>query len=166
MAQVRSRGRRSGESAPTSSAAAEDIYLGPLTDLIGFHLRLAQSASSQAFAQRLDSIDVSPSWFAVLALIRENPGITQTALSRADARDKSSLTRVLDDLERREFVTRERHQSNRRSYSLKLTTAGMNLLDELMEHARAHEHDLERAVGFPQKFDLICALQRITMQFV
>ena len=123
--------------------------------MIGFHLRLAQSASFHAFARRLDRVDVSPGWFAVLALIGENPGITQTALSRADTRDKSSLSPILDDLDRRGLITRERLPSNRRSYSLNLTQAGVKLRDELMKHARAHEHELDQIVGPGGKADLI-----------
>jgi len=64
----------------------EGVRFGPLENLIGHHVRLAQSASFHVFARRLGPVDVSPGWFAVLALIGENPGITQTALSRADIR--------------------------------------------------------------------------------
>src|SRR3954451_6840866 len=72
---------------PTCSPVAEDVRLGLLANIVSFHLRRAQSASSQAFARQLDHMDVSPSWFAVLALIGENPGITQTALSRANRKN-------------------------------------------------------------------------------
>jgi DNA-binding MarR family transcriptional regulator len=116
--------RKSEERPPACSPATEDLRLGPLANMISFHLRLAQSASYHAFARRLNHIGVSPSWFAVLALIGENPGITQTALSRADSRDKSGLTPILDELDRRGLVRRERLPSNRRSYSLNLTRTG------------------------------------------
>ena len=36
-------------------------------------------------------------WFAVLLLIRENPGITPMALSRGSGRDKSTITPMLRD---------------------------------------------------------------------
>ena len=75
--------------------APEPLRLGPLTDFIGFHLRLAQEASFQAFARRVRDLDLRPGRFAVLALIGENPGISQTALGRASGRDKSSLTPAL-----------------------------------------------------------------------
>lgn len=146
---------------PTCSPVAEDVRLGLLANIVSFHLRRAQSASSQAFARRLDHMDVSPSWFAVLALIGENPGITQTALSRANSRDKSGLTPILDELERRGFVTRERLPGDRRSYSLNLTQTGVKLLDGLMEHARAQERELEQIIGLGRKADLICTLQHI-----
>jgi hypothetical protein len=56
-------------------SAVEPLSLGPLADFIGFHLRLAQEASFQAFARRVRDLDLRPGRFAVLALIGENPGI-------------------------------------------------------------------------------------------
>jgi len=156
---------KTSQSHPAYPQASEELSLGPLAGLIVFHLRLAQSASFHAFARRLDGIDVSPGWFAVLALIKENPGVTQTALSRADTRDKSSLTPILDDLERRGMISRERLPSNRRSYSLNLTAAGLALLEDLMKHATAHEHELDQLVGPGGKADLIETLHRIAAAF-
>src|ERR1700719_3936530 len=85
-------------------AAATPLRLGALADFIGFHLRLAQEASFQAFARRVRDLDLRPGRFAVLALIGENPGISQTALGRASGRDKSSLTPALDDLAGRGLI--------------------------------------------------------------
>lgn len=144
----------------------DGLRFGPLANMISFHLRLAQLTSHHAFARRLDHTDVSSSWFAILALIGANPGITQTALSRADSRDKSGLTPILDELDRRGLVTRERLSGDRRSYSLNLTQAGVKLLDALMEQARAHERELDQIIGPERKADLICTLQRIATAFL
>jgi len=157
--------RKSEESHSTCSPVVEDLRLGLLANMIGFHLRLAQSASFLAFTRRLDHMDVSPSWFAVLALVSENPGITQTALSRADSRDKSSLTHILDELDRRGLITRERLPGNRRSYSLNVMRTGVNLLGELMEHAQAQERELDQIIGTGRMPDLISALRRIATAF-
>ena len=51
-----------------------------------------------------------PGRFAMLTLIGRNPGISQTALSRANGRDKSTLTPLLADLVRRGLVRRTRTQ--------------------------------------------------------
>src|ERR1041385_2283594 len=46
--------RKSEESRPTCFPEAEDVRLGLLANMVSFHLRRAQSASSHGFAQRLD----------------------------------------------------------------------------------------------------------------
>jgi len=143
--------------------APEPLRLGPLTDFIGFHLRLAQEASFQAFARRVRDLDLRPGRFAVLALIGENPGISQTALGRASGRDKSSLTPALDDLARRGLIHRRRVARDRRSYALSLTPKGERLLATLLTHARAHDRRLDAIVGVRRKAEFIGTLRRIAM---
>jgi DNA-binding MarR family transcriptional regulator len=139
------------------------LRLGPLAGFIGFHLRLAQEASFQAFARRVREFQMRPGRFAVLALIGRNPGISQTALGRAAGRDKSSLTPALNDLVRRSLVKRQRVARDRRSYALSLTPQGEKLLDDLFVHARAHDRELDAIVGAKSKAELIRTLRRIAM---
>lgn len=143
------------------AAADPAVRLGPLEDFIGFHLRLAQEASFRAFAQRVGDRRLRPSRFAIMALIAENPGITQTALSQASARDKSTLTTALDDLVARGLVLRGRAASDRRSYALDLTARGRQVLARLMRHAEAHDRTLDELVGAAGKAELLRLLRCI-----
>jgi DNA-binding MarR family transcriptional regulator len=139
------------------------LRLGALSDAIGFHLRLAQEASFQGFARHVDKIDLRPGRYAILALIGENPGLSQTALGRASGRDKSSLTPALNDLVRRGLVLRRRLPQDRRSYALSLTDAGKALLEDLLVHARDHDRELDQIVGSSNKAEFIRVLRRITV---
>ncbi len=150
--------------APSAGAAGDAATIGPLADYIGFHLRMAQNASFQAFARRVGQTELSPGTFAVLTLIRHNPGISQTALSRADGRDKSSLTPALNALERRGLILRQRLPTNRRTYALSLTPAGERVLAGLTRHAEAHDRSLDRIVGATEKPRLIRLLRRIAAE--
>jgi DNA-binding MarR family transcriptional regulator len=152
--------------AKAEASAEAPLRLGPLADFIGFHLRLAQEASFQAFARRVRDFALRPGRFAVLALIGQNPGISQTALGRAAGRDKSTLTPALDDLVRRALVRRERVAADRRSYALSLTPKGEKLLAELFQHARAHDRELDAVVGLEAKAEFIRTLRRIAMALV
>jgi DNA-binding MarR family transcriptional regulator len=163
MGKSTSKARRQ-RAAPAATAAAP--RLGPLADFIGFHLRLAQEASFQAFARRVRDFDLRPGRFAALALIAWNPGISQTALGRASGRDKSSLTPALNDLAKRGLVNRRRSSRDRRSYTLSLTPKGERLLDVLMAHASAHDRRLDEIVGVKNKAELVRTLRRIAMAVV
>jgi len=155
---------------PSASAARHDaperpqdnVALGQLADMVGFHLRLAQEASFRAFAQRVGARDLKPRRFAILTLIDQNPGLTQTALGRASGRDKSSLTPALDDLERRGLIERRRAPKDRRVHALHLTAAGRSVLRELRRHAVAHDRRLDRILG-AGKAQFLAALRRIAM---
>src|SRR5258708_35744753 len=71
------------------------IDYGPLANWLGFHLRLAQIASFQAFACEAQEGDLSPGRFALPMLIGRNPGISQTTPSRAHASEHATLTPAL-----------------------------------------------------------------------
>src|SRR5215467_7045703 len=160
----RGNGRREGKGAaraPKRNGAGEAIDYGPLADWVGFNLRMAQAAAFQAFARLAKKIGTRPGRFATLMLIGRNPGISQTALSRANGRDKSSLTPVLNDLARRGLVIRERTSADQRAYRLSLTPAGRRLLAELTRCARVHERNLDRVIGVRERDGFVRVLKRI-----
>lgn len=150
--------------ATAGSRREEPARLGPLGDFIGFHLRIAQEASFRAFASRVGDKDLKPRRFAVLTLIAENPGLTQTALGKAAGRDKSTLTSTLDDLVKRGLVLRERTPQDRRSYTLTLTPAGCALRERLMGAALEHDRELDRIVGKENKAEFLALLRKIAAE--
>jgi DNA-binding MarR family transcriptional regulator len=137
------------------------VDYGPLADWLGFHLRLAQIASFQAFANEAQEVDLSPGRFALLLLIGRNPGISQTALSRAHGSDKSTLTPALNDLKRRGLISRSRLKRDRRSYQLALTPAGHQLLARLTACASRHEQNLDRIIGARDRGRLLQLLRKL-----
>jgi DNA-binding MarR family transcriptional regulator len=137
------------------------LSYGELGDSIAFHLRLAQEASFNAFARRVGQTDLRPGRYAILTLIGENPGISQTVLSQASGRDKSSLTPALDDLETRQLIRRERVATDRRSYALYLTSLGKAALSAMDQQAQLHNETLDRIVGPAQRDEFMKILQRI-----
>jgi DNA-binding MarR family transcriptional regulator len=143
---------------PTKTAGAIDY--GPLGNWVGFHLRMAQAASFQAFARLTQDVKIRPGRLATLMLIERNPGISQTALSLANGRDKSTLTPVLNDLVKRGFVRRERTADDRRAYQLSLTAAGGRALKKLAACAVRHDRNLDRIIG-RDRARFLSVLQRI-----
>ena len=114
---------------------------------VGFNLRMAQEAAFQAFSHLSQEIGESPGRFATLTLIARNPGISQTELSLANGRDKSSLTPVVEDLVQRGLVERKRMDDDRRTYRLNLTPSGKKMLtdaDALRAAARAQSRPRHR----------------------
>jgi DNA-binding MarR family transcriptional regulator len=140
----RSPGKRKPRAVSESTAP---IDLGWLGGTVGFHLRTAQEAAFQAFSKKANGADARPWRFAVLSLIDANSGLTQGELAAALRRNTSSLTPVLDDLCRQGYVSRERLESDRRTYALKLTPKGKAAEAKLLASAIAHERDIDRIVG-------------------
>jgi DNA-binding MarR family transcriptional regulator len=136
------------------------VRLGVLADWIGFHLRLAQDASFRTFAKHAGEPHLKPGRFAAMVVIHNNPGITQSALGRTISRDKSTVTPLIQDLQRRGFVRRRPSVTDRRSMTLHLTRSGEAMLQKLLLHARAHDRRLDAIVG-RRKPELIFLLRKI-----
>jgi DNA-binding MarR family transcriptional regulator len=136
------------------------VRLGVLADWIGFHLRLAQDASFRAFAKHSGQPHLKPGRFAAMMVIHNNPGITQSALGRSISRDKSTVTPLIQDLQRHGLVRRRPSETDRRSMTLELTRSGEAMLAKLLLHARAHDRQLDAIVG-RRKAELIALLKKI-----
>jgi DNA-binding MarR family transcriptional regulator len=137
---------------------------GPLAYWVGFNLRMAQEAAFQAFSRRSQEIGESPGRFATLTIIARNPGISQTELSQANGRDKSSLTPVVEDLVRRGLVERERMREDRRTYRLNVTPAGKKTLTDLTRCARRHERVMDGIIGARDRKRFIQILKRLAAE--
>jgi DNA-binding MarR family transcriptional regulator len=131
-----------------------------LDEAIGYHLRRAQDASFRAFARRAGRHDLTPGHFAALLVIVNYPGISQGALSRAIARDKSSVTPIIRTLFKRGLIDRQISTGDHRRTELSVTQPGRALLRRLARHARTHDRQLDTIVG-DEKVAFLGLLKRI-----
>jgi len=76
--------------------------------------------------------DVTPDQWVVLYRLLENEGLTQVALGERTVKDKTTITRILDRLEARSLLTRQRAPDDRRSQRLYLTETGRSLAQSLV----------------------------------
>jgi DNA-binding MarR family transcriptional regulator len=143
---------RSTDMAQTMDDEVAEVRLGWFENIVGFHLRKAQEAAFAAFKSRVDGLDIRVGHFAALMLIRENPGISQTALGKAIGRDKSSLTPILDDLSGRGLVVR---------YGLSLSEEGQRLCVGIQKQAALHEQQLVELIEPEDVSTFVRILKRI-----
>jgi DNA-binding MarR family transcriptional regulator len=153
-----------GRRGKNGAGAGGSVEFGPLARWIGFNLRMAQEATFQSFSRRSKEVGERPGRFATLTIIARNPGISQTELSQANGRDKSSITPVIEDLVRRGLVERKRVRSDRRAWRLTLTGAGKATLATLMRCARAHERNLDRVIGRRERTRFLATLKKIAAE--
>jgi len=149
--------RRKGDIAP-------EVDIGPLGNYIAFHLRLAQELALRAFTKRLGKADFRPGLFALLMVIKLNPGISQSALGRAIGRDKSTISPLIRELQAKSLIARRPSSGDQRSVMLSLTKAGQSELNALLRHVEAHDRRLDDIVG-DDKARLIALLRKIADAF-
>jgi DNA-binding MarR family transcriptional regulator len=154
-------GMKAAKSGKPASARRRKVDFGLLPDLVGYHLRKAQVAIFQDFAESLEGQDIRPGQFGVLILIEANPGLNQSELGEAMGVDRSTVVAVIDRLEARGLVARRPAPNDRRSYALELTVAGHSLLARLRPLVAVHEARLAVGLTPDGQAQLIAMLRRI-----
>jgi DNA-binding MarR family transcriptional regulator len=130
---------------PGSATAqgGQPVSIKGLTRLSGYLIRQAQLFVFHDFNQRLAPLDLRPGQYSVLSVTRENPGLSQMALSQVLGIGRSAIVPLLDVLEARGLLTRG-PAADRRSYALSLTAEGIALLakaDVLVQQNQQHTID-------------------------
>jgi len=135
--------------------------LGLLSTLLGYHLRRAQVAAFQNFADVVGASELTPGQFGVLVVIDANPGLSQTRLGSALGIDRSTVVAVIDRLEARGLVVRRPSPHDRRSHALHLSETGNTVLKRVTERVRAHEKIIAGDLSDAELASLISLLDRV-----
>lgn len=118
----------------TPRRLAEDAHQPPPIG-IGKLLRRSHLAFSKLLRDRLKDHDVSFSEFVHLERLWYDDGLNQTELSRRVGIETASSTTVLDALEKRGYIRRERDARDRRNVRVFLEPAGAEIEAKLLECA-------------------------------
>lgn len=127
---------------------------------------LAQIGAHAAskFAERLAILLVSPPDAGILRLLRMSAGISQQALSAKLQIHPSRLVAILDNLETRNLIKRQPNPDDRRLYSLHLTNAGVEILEQIGKVAHQHEDALLAALDSNERGSLTALLHKIASE--
>ena len=136
----------------------QKLKQGPLPQLLGYRLRLAQQAVFRDFAASVHGL--SPGRVGLLIYIEANPGVTQSRLAEAVGRDRSTMVGVLDQLEARALIERRRG-ADRRTNGLWLTRAGRTLLARAVKKIAQHEQRIATRLSPAERRQLLELLGRI-----
>lgn len=94
------------------------------TERIGQLLAVTFGAAQALASERLEPLGLSPRAWGVLSTLVESGPLTQIELAIATGTDRTAMVYLLDDLEERRLVERERNPDDRRSFLIHLTPAG------------------------------------------
>lgn len=99
---------------------------------VGYLVRRTANLVLPQFEAMFAENELTFSQWTVLMALREWQASTSAEIARSICHDAGSLTRMLDQLERRGLVTRLRSDTDRRVVMLTLTPRGAELVESLM----------------------------------
>lgn len=143
-------------------AQSKKVSRGILENLAGFHLRLAQLKVFKDFEESMGDLNISPVGFAVMEVLNQNPGLTQSKLATAIFLDRSSVVPLLDKMENRGLLSRQASTTDRRNNHLFLSEEGQALLAKAMERVESHESKMAKLLNPDEYRQLITLLTKLS----
>ena len=134
----------------------------PLSGYVGYALRRAQGVIFADFNHSLAELGLRPGQFAVLMLIDQNPGTSQSNVSAALGIQKANFVSTIADLEKRGLVRRKKSHTDGRTYSLGLTARGRTQLQRATELQSLHEAKVTAQIGTEGRLQLLLLLDRLS----
>jgi DNA-binding MarR family transcriptional regulator len=132
-----------------------------LLDDIAFLLARASAAAVAAGNDALQPLGLTGRAFAALALAAEQDGVTQRGISEFLRLDPSRVVTIVDDLERRGFVSRQVGRGDRRKKAVVATPAGRALFRQAVAATRAAEGGMFDELTPEARADAIRVLRRL-----
>ena len=135
--------------------------LGGLNDILGLRIRLAHGAVYRHFAETFVDLGLTQKQVSALWLVHDNPGISQIALGGRLRMDRATTMTIVNRLQERAFMRRERSTSDGRKQALYLTEAGVAALLEAKAAIAEHEAWLKGRFSAQEIEKLVEMLARI-----
>lgn len=105
---------------------------------VGFLLesttRIVKLCFNKAFSQL--GVDITPEQWVVLDTLMDRGTLSQVDISGIIFKDAPTVSRLIDQLERKGFLNRLPSESDRRATVISITTEGKNLVDHCINEVR------------------------------
>lgn len=98
---------------------------------LGYYLAKARNVLVARTDQALKPLDLTSQQIGVVLLLASGRARTPQELSREMSYDSGSMTRMIDRLEKKGFVSRSRSEADRRIVELNLTERGLDAAERL-----------------------------------
>ncbi len=121
----------------------------------GYWLRLVSNHVSTEFKRALNTRHTSVAEWVVLCQVHERPGITPGELAAALSLTRGAISKIIDKLEAKRWITASTHPADSRVRRYSLTRWGSRVLPELQQIADRNDHTF---------FHVLTEDERVTLQ--
>lgn len=151
-----------GTTRTMKEAEAEALFdLDILSDLVGYQLHRAEIDSYRRFMKLSGKLRITPKQFSALVLVGANPDLSQTDLRRLLGMDRATTAVLIDTLERRDLLARQRSTVDRRRHQLQLTPHGKTVLKSMKLRSRKHDEQLTSRLTAQERKALASLLGKV-----
>jgi DNA-binding MarR family transcriptional regulator len=138
------------------AVTSEDIGTPPprLLERTGFLLAQAADRAAPKLDEALRPLGIKRRHYGVLVALADKPGSSQQALADRLGIDRTTMAKIVDDLEGLGLVRRSRHPKSRRANALEATSAGSRLMPRVLKAATQADDQLLASLSPAQRDQL------------
>jgi DNA-binding MarR family transcriptional regulator len=135
--------------------------MGPLDSYLPYLLNRAGTRIAVSFSERIRPFGASLQMWRVLAALRERDGLRMGDLSDTTSIEVSTLTRLVDTMEKKGLVARRRDGKDARAIVVQVTAAGRRLTERILPIAEHYETAALEGFSAAEADKLKAALRRL-----
>jgi DNA-binding MarR family transcriptional regulator len=130
-------------------------------DTLGYLVSKAHQFMKNYFTYLLktNNLDITVEQWAILNIVYGVPSVSQSDIARMTQTDKANIMRMIDLLEKKNYIERRNDEHDRRLYRIHLTSAGEEMLKAVIPLAQ-EVNSLSRRGIEPQEFELLKKMLR------
>lgn len=132
-----------------------------LLGLVGYNCRRAYLRIFDVFRKRMAPFRLKPVEYSVLALIQSNENLSQKLLAHALGIKPPNMATLLDRLETRQLVIRQKDQPDKRFHALELTALGKRVYSSAEKAVNRLELEATDHLKDGERTEVLRLLQKI-----
>jgi len=135
-----------------------------LEQAIGFHINRTAFLMTEEIGRRISNLgyEISTQDFAILFRLLKKGPMTQVEIAKLLMRDKTTITRRIDALVKKQYVRRTASPDDRRFFLIELTETAHQALKALVPLIASFQEEVLHAVPDEEKAITIKTLQHIS----
>jgi len=110
---------------------------------IGFKVNQSANIINNHYINELKPYHIAPEQRAILELLKNDNLINQTAIAKLLGKDKTTISRAINALEKKDLIQRKSIKENKRANQITLTKEGEDILERtqmVVKGFREHFH--------------------------
>ena len=119
---------------------------------------------AREFGERLAPLGLEPRHAGMLVRLAANEGLSQQALGELIGLNPTRMVFLVDELEQRGLVERQRNTADRRSYALYLTEKGRDTLGQIQASGHRHQDEIGASLTPAERIQLTSLLRRLAAE--
>lgn len=123
-----------------------------LKDSIAYRLIRSSNKAVNSLNKTLSQYDIATEQRVTLEIIKHEPEVNQTKIAKLLGKDKATISRSLNSLEKKELITKKSDtEKDKRSNKIELTKKGEEILEKTLADVTAYRESLNSKLSIQEQ---------------